>query len=89
MTAGCSWGALPSFMFTVHLSILWYSYCFLRQAFDYGFVLLFVFVFLFVERSGTLIKRWLRPTAAFLATLTAAVLVATIAGKSVRIYSIL
>lgn len=36
-----------------------------------------------VQRAGTLIKRWLRPTAAFLATLSAAVLVATMAGTSV------
>ena len=34
-------------------------------------------------RAGNLIKRWLRPTAAFLATLSAAVLVASFAGSSV------
>jgi hypothetical protein len=36
-----------------------------------------------VRRAGTLVKRWLRPTAAFLATLSAAVLVASFAGTAV------
>jgi len=36
-----------------------------------------------LKRAGTLVKRWLRPTAAFLATLSAAVLVATMSGSSV------
>ena len=37
-----------------------------------------------VRLAGTIVKRWLRPTAAFLATLSAAVLVASFAGSSVR-----
>lgn len=40
-----------------------------------------------VRRAGTLVKRWLRPTAAFLATLSAAVLVASFAGTAVSLSS--
>ena len=39
--------------------------------------------------AGNLAKRWLRPTALFLGTLTAAVLVASLSGTSVRVFAIL
>jgi hypothetical protein len=39
--------------------------------------------------AGNLAKRWLRPTALFLGTLTAAVLVASLSGTSVRVFTIL